>query len=244
MKRRPKTRLPDVPQLPLLEAASIDAGVEHKPTWRGWIHAGTFPVAIAAGIVLVALADGAGAKWASAVFMASSLLLFGNSALYHRFNWGPKTRAVLKRIDHANILLLIAGTYTPIATLALPPEKGLLLLVLVWSGALLGILFRVFWIGAPRWLYVALYVVLGWAAVMYIVDLMAASAAMMILVIVGGVLYTAGAVVYAVKKPNPWPGSFGFHEIFHVCTVLAFLCHWTACLLIALKPLSPSLGVP
>jgi hemolysin III len=176
--------------------------------------------------------------------MATSLLLFGNSALYHRFNWGPKTFAVLKRIDHANILLLIAGTYTPIATLALPPEKGLLLLILVWSGALLGILFRVFWVDAPRWLYVALYVVLGWAAVMYIVDLMKANAAMMILVIIGGVLYTAGAVVYAVKKPNPWPGSFGFHEIFHVCTVLAFLCHWTACLLIALEPLSPSLGVP
>ncbi|WP_396655493.1 hemolysin III family protein [Microbacterium sp.] len=233
-----------MPQLPLLEAAGIDAGVELKPTWRGWIHAGTFPVAIAAGIVLIVLADGAAAKWASAVFMASSLLLFGNSAVYHRFNWGPKTKAVLKRIDHANILLLIAGTYTPIATLALPPEKGLLLLVLVWSGALLGILFRVFWIGAPRWLYVALYVVLGWAAVMYIVDLMAANAAMMILVIVGGVLYTAGAVVYALKKPNPWPGSFGFHEIFHVCTVLAFLCHWTACLLIALQPLTPSLGAP
>lgn len=233
-----------MPQLPLLEAASIDAGVEIKPSWRGWIHAATFPVAIAAGIVLIVFAEGAPAKWASAVFMASSLLLFGNSALYHRFNWGPTTKAVLKRIDHANILLLIAGTYTPIATLALPPEKGLLLLILVWSGALLGILFRVFWVDAPRWLYVALYVVLGWAAVMYIVDLMRANAAMMILVIIGGVLYTAGAVVYAVKKPNPWPGSFGFHEIFHVCTVLAFLCHWTACLLIALEPLSPSLGVP
>jgi len=244
VRRRLNDRVPEVPQLPLLEAAGIDAGVELKPTWRGWIHAGTFPVAIAAGIVLIVLADGAAAKWASAVFMASSLLLFGNSAVYHRFNWGPKTKAVLKRIDHANILLLIAGTYTPIATLALPPEKGLLLLVLVWSGALLGILFRVFWIGAPRWLYVALYVVLGWAAVMYIVDLMAANAAMMILVIVGGVLYTAGAVVYALKKPNPWPGSFGFHEIFHVCTVLAFLCHWTACLLIALQPLTPSLGAP
>ena len=233
-----------MPQLPLLEAASVDAGVEIKPSWRGWIHAATFPVAIAGGIVLIVFAQGAPAKWASAVFMASSLLLFGNSALYHRFDWGPTTRAVLKRIDHANILLLIAGTYTPIATLALPPEKGLLLLILVWSGALLGILFRVFWVDAPRWLYVALYVVLGWAAVMYIVDLMKANAAMMILVIIGGVLYTAGAVVYAVKKPNPWPGSFGFHEIFHVCTVLAFLCHWTACLLIALEPLSPSLGVP
>ena len=234
----------DLPQLPLLEEAEYDAHVEIKPSWRGWLHAGTFPVAVAAGIVLIVLAQGAPAKWASAVFMATSMLLFGASAVYHRFNWGPKAKAVLKRIDHANIFLLIAGTYTPIAVLALPPEKGLLLLSLVWTGALIGILFRVFWIGAPRWLYVALYLVLGWAAVMYIVDLFQANAAMMTLVIVGGVLYTLGAVVYAMKRPNPWPGHFGFHEIFHVCTVLAVLCHWTACLLIALQPLSPSLGVP
>ncbi|WP_454112609.1 PAQR family membrane homeostasis protein TrhA [Microbacterium aurum] len=231
-----------MPQLPLLEAASVSAQVELRPTWRGWIHAGTFPVAIVAGIVLIVVAEGAAAKWAAAVFMATSLLLFGNSALYHRFDWGPTTKAVLKRIDHANILLLIAGTYTPIAVLALPPGKGTLLLVLVWSGALAGILFRVFWIHAPRWLYVALYLLLGWAAVMYLVDLMNANLAMMILVIVGGLLYTGGAIVYAMKKPNPWPGHFGFHEIFHVCTVLAFLCHWTACLLIALDPLRPSLG--
>ena len=231
-----------MPQLPLLEAASLSAQVDLRPTWRGWIHAGTFPVAIVAGIVLIVVAEGAAAKGAAAVFMATSLLLFGNSALYHRFDWGPTTKAVLKRIDHANILLLIAGTYTPIAVLALPPGKGTLLLVLVWSGALAGILFRVFWIHAPRWLYVALYLLLGWAAVMYLVDLMNANLAMMILVIVGGLLYTGGAIVYAMKKPNPWPGHFGFHEIFHVCTVLAFLCHWTACLLIALDPLRPSLG--
>jgi hemolysin III len=233
-----------MPQLPLIDAAAASAHVEIKPSWRGWIHAATFPVAIAAGIVLIVLAHGAPAKWASAVFMATSLLLFGNSALYHRFDWGPRTKAVLKRIDHANILLLIAGTYTPIAVLALTPGKGTLLLILVWSGALLGILFRVFWIHAPRWLYVALYLLLGWAAVMYIVDLFHANVAMMILVIIGGLLYTSGAIVYALKRPNPWPGHFGFHEIFHVCTVLAFLCHWTACLLIALEPLSPSLGLP
>ena len=240
------TRSPDdadVPELPLMEAAAVDAAAEVKPSWRGWIHAGTFPVAIAAGIVLIALAQGAPAKWAAAVFMATSLLLFGNSALYHRFNWGPTTKAVLKRIDHANILLLIAGTYTPLATLALPPEKGLVLLIVVWSGTVLGILFRVFWINAPRWLYVALYLALGWAAVMYMVDLVQANVAMMVLVCVGGLLYTVGAIIYAMKRPNPWPGRFGFHEIFHVCTVLAFLCHWTACLLISLDPLSPSLGL-
>lgn len=234
---------PDVPQLPLMDAAAADA-VEIKPTWRGWIHAGTFPVAVAAGIVLIVLAQGAPAKWAAVVFMTTSLLLFGNSAVYHRFNWGPRVKAVLKRIDHANILLLIAGTYTPLAVLALEPQQGTLLLVLVWSGALLDILFRVFWIGAPRWLYVALYLVLGWAAIMYMVDLMRANVAMMVLVCVGGILYTIGAVIYAMKKPNPWPGRFGFHEIFHVCTVLAFLCHWTACLLISLAPYSPSLGLP
>ncbi|MFE7195672.1 PAQR family membrane homeostasis protein TrhA [Microbacterium oxydans] len=235
---------PDVPQLPLLDAAAADAATEVKPTWRGWIHAGTFPVAVVAGIILIVVADGAPAKWASAVFMLTSLLLFGNSALYHRIDWSPKVKVLLKRIDHANILLLIAGTYTPLAVLALPPQKGVLLLCLVWGGTLVGILFRVFWINAPRWLYVALYLLLGWAAVMYIVDLMNANVAMMVLVIVGGLLYTGGAIVYALKKPNPWPGHFGFHEIFHVCTVLAFLCHWTACLLIALAPLSPSLGAP
>lgn len=238
----PQPSGPDVPQLPLLEAAAVDATVEIRPTWRGWIHAATFPVAIVAGIVLIIVAESGAAKWAAAVFMTSSLLLFGNSALYHRFDWSPKVKLLLKRIDHANIFLLIAGTYTPLATLALPPEKGTLLLSLVWGGTVVGILFRVFWIHAPRWLYVALYLLMGWAAVMFMADLLAANVAMMVLVIVGGLLYTGGAIVYAIKKPNPWPGHFGFHEIFHVCTVLAFLCHWTACLLITLTPLSPSLG--
>ena len=139
MSRHAKNPGPEVPQLPLLEAAAVDAQVEIRPTWRGWIHAGTFPVAVAAGIVLIVLAEGAPAKWAAVVFMATSLLLFGNSAVYHRFDWSPTVKVVLKRIDHANILLLIAGTYTPIAVLALPRDKGLLLLVLVWSGAVLGL---------------------------------------------------------------------------------------------------------
>jgi hemolysin III len=219
-----------------MEAADVDATVDLKPTWRGWIHAATFPVAIAAGIVLITLAQGPAAKWSSAVFMATSLLLFGNSALYHRFDWGPKTKATLKRIDHANIVLLIAGTYTPIAVLGLPTDQAVLLLSLVWGGAVLAILFRVFWINAPRWLYVAIYLLLGWAAVMYLPQLWAASHVMVILVAIGGLLYTGGAIVYALKRPNPWPGHFGFHEIFHVCTVLAFLCHWTACLIIAINP--------
>lgn len=219
----------DVPRRP----GDID---EAKPRWRGWIHAATFPLTIAAGIVLIALAHGPVAKWASAVFMVTSMLLFGISALYHRFNWQPRTKQLFRRIDHANIFLLIAGTYTPIALLALPLDKGILLLFLVWSGAILGIIFRVFWVHAPRWLYVPLYVMLGWAAVMFIVDIYLANAAAMVLVIVGGLLYTLGSVVYGLKKPNPLPGTFGFHEIFHALTVVAFMCHWTAALLVALDP--------
>ncbi|HXH36881.1 MAG TPA: hemolysin III family protein [Plantibacter sp.] len=228
---------PELPQLPLLEAAAADATVDEiKPTWRGWIHAGTFPVAVAAGIVLIALAQGAPAKWSSAVFVLTSMLLFGNSALYHRFAWRPRIRLLLKRIDHANIFLLIAGTYTPLAVLALPPATGTLLLALVWGGALLGIGFRVFWIGAPRWLYVPLYLALGWGAVAFLGDIAAANFASMILVASGGLLYTVGAIMYAMKRPNPWPGRFGFHELFHVCTVLAFLCHWSGILLLVLDP--------
>lgn len=226
---------PQLPQLPLLDAsrASVD---EQKPTWRGWLHAVTFPITVAGGIILISVAHGTTAKWAAAVFMVSSMLLFGNSALYHRFNWSPKVKMSLKRIDHANIFLLIAGTYTPLALLALPPAQSDILLIVVWSGAVLGIGFRVFWIGAPRWLYVALYLALGWAAVAYMVPLFQANAAMMVLVLLGGLLYTIGALAYALKRPNPWPGRFGFHEIFHACTVLAYICHWSATLLIVLEP--------
>lgn len=221
---------------PVPEKTPTEPAAEIKPRWRGWLHAGTFPVAIAAGVVLITLADGAAAKWASAVFMASSLLLFGISATYHRFNWSPKLKAIFRRLDHANIFLLIAGTYTPLAVCALPVDKAVLLLSLVWGGALLGIGFRVFWLKAPRWLYVPLYVLLGWAAMMYIVDLLEANVAMMVLVVVGGVTYTMGAVFYALKRPNPVPGVFGFHELFHACTVVAFLCHWSAILLIVIDP--------
>ena len=213
-----------------------------KPTWRGWIHTGVLPLVIAGGIVLIVLANGGVAKAAAAIFFASSFLLFGTSALYHRFNWKPKTYMVLKRIDHANIFVLIAGSYTPITLLALQQEKALPLIIVIWSTAILGILFRVFWVGAPRWLYVVIYIGMGWAAFVYVVDFMNANAPMMILVLSGGLAYTIGAVVYALKKPNPIPGVFGFHEIFHTLTVLAFMSHWTAALLISLDPIAGSLG--
>ncbi len=228
----------DAAKLPLVE--DVIAHPEAKPTWRGWIHTGTFPLAIVLGVVLIVLADGAAAKVSSAVFVASSLLLFGVSALYHRIDWSDRTRRLLKRFDHANIFLLIAGSYTPITVLSLPESKAILLLCLAWGGALLGIGFRVFWIGAPRWLYVPLYVILGWAALMFIVDFFNANAAMMTLILAGGLCYTLGAVFYGLKRPNPFPGKFGFHEIFHTLTLLAFLCHWTAILLVAIDP--PLLG--
>ncbi|KFF60391.1 hemolysin III [Cryobacterium sp. MLB-32] len=226
------------PNLPLLDAA--DAHPEDlKPTWRGWIHAGTFPLTVVAGIVLLCVAEGPAARWSSAVFVLSSMLLFGNSALYHRFNWKPRMRLLLKRIDHANIFLLIAGSYTPITVLALPPEKSIVLLTIVWTGAILGIGFRVFWIHAPRWLYVPLYLLLGYGALIFIVDFFNANAAMMTLILIGGLCYTVGAVIYALKKPNPIPGVFGFHEIFHTLTVLAFFCHFAAITIIATHPLYP-----
>ncbi|MDA9786653.1 hemolysin III family protein [Pontimonas sp.] len=224
------------PHLPLLEESMEFHQGETTPSWRGVIHLAILPVAIIAGIVLIVLADGVAATMTSAIFAVSSWLLFGISGTYHRFTWGPKAKVILKRLDHANIFLLIAGTYTPIAWLALPHDKAVFLLSLIWGGALLGIGFRVFWIHAPRWLYVPIYLGLGWAAVLYIDDLFAANLATMILVIVGGLAYSLGAIVYGLKRPNPIPAHFGFHEIFHVLTVVAFLSHWTAVLLMAIDP--------
>ena len=232
---------PDPLYLPVAETIPADA-LEKKPSWRGWIHTGVLPIVIAGGVILIVLAHGAIPKLAASIFFGSSFLLFGNSALYHRFNWKPKMRITLKRIDHANIFLLIAGSYTPMAMLALPSDKGLALLVAVWIGAILGISFRIFWINAPRWLYVPLYVVLSWAAMFYVADFFAFNATAMSLILIGGICYTIGAVVYGLKKPNPIPGHFGFHEIFHALTVIAFICHWVAVLQVSMNPLLDSLG--
>ncbi|KZO60370.1 hemolysin III [Dietzia maris] len=212
----------------------MSAPVPPKPLLRGWIHAGTLPVAIALGVVLTVLAEGTALTWACAVFLATSTLLFGISALYHRVNWGPRAAALMRRLDHSNIFLLIAGTYTPMTVAALEPPTTQILLTLVWSGALLGILFRLIWLSAPRWLYVVLYIGLGWTAVWFAGDLITANLAAVILVMVGGVAYTGGAVVYGLKRPDPAPGVFGFHEVFHTCTVIAFACHWAAMLLFVL----------
>lgn len=205
-----------------------------RTRWRGTLHAWTTPLSIIMGLLLVLLANGTAAEWTAAVFALTSILLFGTSAIYHRGNWSARQTAWLRRADHANIFLLIAGTYTPVAGLILPLKQAIIVLSIIWAGALLGVLVRTLWPGAPRWLSVSLYILLGWGAVMYLPAFFAASPAVMILIIIGGLFYTVGAVFYALKRPNPLPTVFGFHELFHACTVLAYLCHWTAVLLVAL----------
>ncbi len=204
-----------------------EAARELKPQLRGWLHLGTFPLSVAAGIVLVSLAPDTKTKVASAIFALSASLLFGVSALFHRGHWGPRWHGVLRRLDHSNIFLLIAGTYTPFALMLLSHTNARILLTLVWGGALLGIGFRVFWIGAPRWLYLPVYIALGWAAIFWVGDFArAAGPAVLTLIIVGGGLYSVGGLIYGLKRPNPIPRWFGFHEVFHSFTVAAFAVHY------------------
>jgi hemolysin III len=199
-----------------------------KPRLRGWLHAGMVPLALAAGIVLIALAPSTPARVAAAVFSVTAWLLFGTSAVYHRGSWSPRVAAVLKRMDHSNIFLIIAGTYTPFALL-LPRDQATEMLLIVWIGAIAGVLFRVFWVGAPRWLYTPIYVALGWVAVFYMGPLLHfGGPAIVTLIAVGGVLYTLGALIYGIKRPNPSPRWFGFHEVFHTLTVAAFTVHYIA----------------
>jgi hemolysin III len=211
-------------------ADDVDAVVQGlKPHLRGWLHAGTFPLAVAAGIVLVVLSDGTRQTVANAVYAASAALLFGISALYHRGTWSPAAEKRLKRLDHSNIFLIIAGTYTPFSVILLDGSGGTTLLWIVWAAALGGIAFRVLWVGAPRWLYTPVYIGLGWVAVFYLGDIMSTGgAAVVSLLAVGGVLYSAGGVVYALKRPNPSPRWFGFHEVFHAMTLGAYVVHYIA----------------
>jgi hemolysin III len=206
-----------------------DAVAVVKPKLRGWLHAATTPLALAAGIVLTALAPTASSRASAAVFAVTAFLLFGTSAVYHRGKWSPKVRMLLKRLDHSNIFLIIAGSYTPFAVVLLPHNRARTLLLIVWCGAIAGVLFRVFWTGAPRWLYTPVYVALGWVAVIYLPDFLhRGGVAVLVLIVVGGALYSLGAVVYALKRPDPSPRWFGFHEIFHTCTVAAFVVHYIA----------------
>lgn len=203
-----------------------------KPHLRGWIHAGMAPIALVAGAVLVILSPTPAARWSTAVFAAATTLLFTASAVYHRGTWSPRTTAALRRLDHSNIFLVIAGTYTPLAALVLAPEDpagAKVLLILVWAGALAGILARIFWLRAPRWFYVPVYMALGWVAVGYLPRFWSyGDHAIVWWVAIGGLAYSLGAVVYALKRPNPSPRWFGFHEIFHVLTVVGYASHYVA----------------
>lgn len=201
-----------------------------KPHLRGWLHAAMTPLAALAGVVLIVAASTSAGAIGGAIYLAASLLLFGTSAVYHRGSpWGPRSEAVLRRMDHANIFVFIAATYTPLALQLLTGTSRVALLVLIWSAALVGLAFRLFWLGAPRWLYTALYLLMGWAAVGWLGQFWAAAGpAPVVLIIVGGLLYSAGAIVYATKRPNPSPRWFGFHEIFHAFTIAAFIAHYAA----------------
>jgi hemolysin III len=200
-----------------------------RPRLRGWLHAGTFPVAVVAGIVLVALSDGSRETVATAVYATSAALLFGISALYHRGQWSPRAERLLKRLDHSNIFLIIAGTYTPFSVILLGNDGGTTLLWIVWGAALAGIAFRVLWVGAPRWLYTPVYVALGWVAVFYLGDLLRTGGpAVVTLLAIGGGAYTVGGLVYALKRPDPSPRWFGFHEVFHAFTLVAYVVHYVA----------------
>lgn len=206
--------------------------IEHKPSWRGWLHAASAPVVLIAGIILVALAPSAAARITCAIYIATGVLLFGTSALYHRGNWSPTTRATLKRLDHSNIMLVIAGSYTPLSYLMLPRPTATLLLWMIWIGAVAGVLFRVLWVGAPRWLYVPIYVLLGTTALFFLPQFWAAGGTPTLLICAGGAMYIAGAVIYGIKKPNFSHQHFGFHELFHALTVAGFACHFLAVTLV------------
>ena len=203
-----------------------DAVATIQPKLRGWLHAATFPIAVTAGVALVTFAPTTKAKVTAGIFALTAALLFGVSALYHRGHWSQRGRTVLRRLDHASIFLIIAGTYTPFTILLLDGQDARILLTLVWAGALLGVAFRVLWVGAPRWLYLPVYVALGWAAAFWLPTLAArGGAAVFVLIVSGGLLYSAGAVVYGLKRPDPSPRWFGFHEIFHACTLAGFAAH-------------------
>ncbi|WP_236700375.1 PAQR family membrane homeostasis protein TrhA [Allosalinactinospora lopnorensis] len=200
-----------------------------KPRLRGWLHLGTAPLALAAGIVLVSLAPTGSARLASAIYAISAVLLFGTSAIYHVGRWSRRSMAVLRRLDHSNIYLIIAGTYTPFVLLVLDGSTRTAMISLIWIGAIAGVLFKMCWLNAPRWLSTALYLAIGWVAVLFIPELVSGThPATWILVLVGGVLYSAGAIVYGAKWPDPAPRWFGFHEIFHTLTIGAYVCHYIA----------------
>lgn len=182
-----------------------------------------------AGSALVILAPTLQARFTIAIFTLSAVALFSVSATYHTINWTPNVKRVLRRLDHANIFLIIAGTYTPLTVLWLDEGTATILLSLVWGGSVVGLLFRIFWLTAPRWLYVPIYIALGWAALLYLPDFYQTAGGLIVgLILAGGVLYSVGAIIYATKRPKLSQKYFGFHELFHSLTIAAFFCHYAA----------------
>jgi hemolysin III len=204
---------------------------------RGWLHFWSFTVSIAASATLIAVSAAlvsGSAALATTVYSVTILGLFGTSALYHRRTWRtPRSRAVMRRLDHSMIFLFIAGTYTPVAVLAMDPGTARWVLIVVWAGAFAGVVLKTVWPHAPAWVGVPIYIALGWIAVFVIpAMLVGGGVAALVLLLTGGLLYTVGAIFYATRWPNPWPATFGFHEFFHAATVLAAICHYIAIWLI------------
>lgn len=214
---------------PTMPPSSEDPHLLTKPLMRGWLHLGFAPVALVVGVFLTAFAPTLLGRIGCGVYTLAAVQLFGTSAAYHRGNWSASTLAIFRRIDHSNIFVFIAGTYTPLALVLLEGTSRIALLALIWSIAVLGVAFRVLWLGAPRWLYTLLYVAMGWAAVGWLNQLWASGGpAVVILVLTGGLVYSLGALAYGTKRPNLSPHWFGFHEVFHTATILAAVCHLIA----------------
>lgn len=211
-------------------ARAVQAAEERiVPRLRGVSHAVAFWIALIAAAVLIVRAADAQARVAAAVYGAGLCALFGASAGYHRWRWNPRWRPLLRRVDHSTIFLFIAATYTPVALLVLSGALRTVVLIVVWTGAAAGVAFSIAWIGAPRWLAAGNYLALGWVSVVTVPQLLdRLDVAPLLLIAAGGLLYTAGAVVYGLQRPDPWPRVFGFHEVFHAFIVAAAVAHYVA----------------
>ena len=212
-----------------MEHRVADLTAALKPRLRGVLHQAAFAISLITGTALVCLAEGGRARTAATVYAVSVALLFGTSAAYHRGPWTGRSREVMKRLDHSMIFILIAGTYTPFALLLLEGTARWVVFGLVWGGALAGVVLRNSIRRPARWLFVGIYMLLGWTALGVLPQLAdAGGMRVVVLLLVGGLFYSLGAIVYAMKRPNPSPRWFGFHEVFHAFTLLAFVTHYLA----------------
>jgi hemolysin III len=203
--------------------------MERVPVMRGVTHFWAFWCALAGTIPLVALAPSAPARAAALVYGSGMCVLFAGSATFHRYKCGPRLRALLCRIDHSAIFVFIAASYTPVALLVLDGPTGTALFAAAWAGALAGVALSLAWVGAPRVLFAGTYVALGWIALVAVPELVSRlPVAPLVLMAAGGILYTVGAVVYALRRPDPWPRVFGFHEVFHALVIAAAATHFVA----------------